>query len=56
MGRKHFYDYPFSVCLWYPGGNIKSTYVAHAITALFLHVIPAYLVDFIMYLTNNKPL
>ncbi|XP_050316023.1 putative fatty acyl-CoA reductase CG5065 [Anthonomus grandis grandis] len=55
MGRKHFYDYPFSVCLWYPGGNIKSTYLAHAITAFFLHLVPAYAVDFIMYLTNNKP-
>ncbi|KAF7269473.1 hypothetical protein GWI33_017473 [Rhynchophorus ferrugineus] len=56
MGRKHFYNYPFSVCLWYPGGNIKSTYTAHAISAFFLHTIPAYIVDFIMYLTNNKPL
>uniref|UniRef100_A0AAR5Q7C2 Fatty acyl-CoA reductase n=2 Tax=Dendroctonus ponderosae TaxID=77166 RepID=A0AAR5Q7C2_DENPD len=55
MGRKHFYDYPFSVCLWYPGGNIKSTYLAHAIAVFFLHLIPAYLVDFLMYLTNNKP-
>ncbi|XP_060532881.1 putative fatty acyl-CoA reductase CG5065 [Cylas formicarius] len=54
LGRKHFYDYPFSVCLWYPGGNIKSTYFAHAVAAFFLHIVPAYLVDFLMYLTNNK--
>lgn len=55
IGRKLYYDYPFSVCLWYPGGDIKSTYIAHAITAFFLHIIPAYLVDGLMYLTNNKP-
>ncbi|CAG9767734.1 unnamed protein product [Ceutorhynchus assimilis] len=55
MGRRHFYDYPFSVCLWYPGGDIKNTYLAHCIAAFFLHIIPAYLVDFVMYLTNNKP-
>ncbi|XP_030767994.1 putative fatty acyl-CoA reductase CG5065 [Sitophilus oryzae] len=55
MGRKHFYQYPFSVCLWYPGGNIKTTYAAHAVSAFFLHTVPAYIVDFFMYLTNNKP-
>ncbi|RZC41503.1 fatty acyl-CoA reductase 1 [Asbolus verrucosus] len=55
VGRKHFYDNPFSVCLWYPGGSIKSSYVAHVIAVFFLHTIPAYLVDFLMVLTGNKP-
>lgn len=55
LGRKHFYDNPFSVCLWYPGGSIKSNYLLHQISALFLHVIPAYVVDFLLVLTNNKP-
>ncbi|KAL1502734.1 hypothetical protein ABEB36_007836 [Hypothenemus hampei] len=55
MGRKHYFNYPFSVCLWYPGGTIKSTYLAHAIAAFFLHILPAYFVDFFMYLTKNKP-
>ncbi|XP_044260931.1 fatty acyl-CoA reductase 1-like [Tribolium madens] len=55
VGRKHFYDNPFSVCLWYPGGSIKSNYWYHAIAVFFLHIIPAYLVDFLMVLTGNKP-
>mgnify|MGYP005984419535 CR=1 FL=1 len=56
MGRKHFYDNPFSVCLWYPGGSIKSYYWYHMMSVIFLHIIPAYLVDFLMMLTGNKPL
>lgn len=55
-GRKHFYENPFSICLWYPGGSIKSNYFHHVIAVFFLHIIPAYLVDFLMILTGNKPL
>ncbi|XP_057664481.1 putative fatty acyl-CoA reductase CG5065 [Diorhabda carinulata] len=53
--RKHVYDYPFSVCLWYPGGSAKSNYFVHCIAAFFFHIIPAYFVDFLMTLTGNKP-
>lgn len=56
IGRKHFYNNPFSVCLWYPGGSIKSSYIIHAIAAFFFHIIPAYVVDFLLTLTRNKPL
>lgn len=55
MGRKHFYDNPFSVCLWYPGGSIKSNYLLHIIAVFFFHLIPAYVVDFIMIMTKQKP-
>ncbi|XP_066144787.1 putative fatty acyl-CoA reductase CG5065 [Euwallacea fornicatus] len=55
MGRKQFFKNPFSVCLWYPGGNIKSSYFEHVVTAFFFHTVPAYLVDFIMRITFNKP-
>ncbi|CAG9815058.1 unnamed protein product, partial [Phaedon cochleariae] len=55
LGRKYFADYPFSVCLWYPGGSAKSSYFVHVIAAFFLHIIPAYLVDALMTLTGNKP-
>jgi fatty acyl-CoA reductase len=56
IGRKHFYDNPFSVCLWYPRGGFKSNYFYHMLAVFFLHVIPAYLVDFLMVMTGNKPL
>ncbi|CAH1110198.1 unnamed protein product [Psylliodes chrysocephalus] len=54
ISKKHVFDYPFSVCLWYPGGSPKSTYLMHAIAAFFFHVIPAYVVDFLLQLTGNK--
>lgn len=56
IGRKHFYANPFSVCLWYPGGSIKKYYFVHLLAVFFLHIIPAYIVDFLMVLTGNKPL
>ncbi|KAJ8954206.1 hypothetical protein NQ318_005801 [Aromia moschata] len=55
LGKKHIYKYPFSVCLWYPGGSPKSNYIAHNIAVFFFHLIPAYFVDFLMTVTRNKP-
>ncbi|KAB0791432.1 hypothetical protein PPYR_03232 [Photinus pyralis] len=55
MGRRHFYNNPFSVCLWYPDGGITSNYWVHAACVLLFHVIPAYLIDFLLILTRGKP-
>ncbi|KAJ8982568.1 hypothetical protein NQ317_005039, partial [Molorchus minor] len=55
LGKKHVYKYPFSVCLWYPGGSPKSSEIVHNIAVFFFHLIPAYAVDFLMTLTRNKP-
>ncbi|KAG7295477.1 hypothetical protein JYU34_021672 [Plutella xylostella] len=54
MGRKHVKDYPFSVCLWYPGGSCKSSWLQHQLALFFTHLLPAYFIDLIMYLTGNK--
>lgn len=56
IGRKHFYNNPFSICLWYPGGSIKSSYFLHMLAMFFFHLIPAYFVDGIMSLIGKKPL
>ncbi|XP_045467137.1 putative fatty acyl-CoA reductase CG5065 [Harmonia axyridis] len=55
MGKKHFYENPFSICLWYPDGSIKSSYFVHMLAAFFFHTIPAYLIDFLMVLIRRKP-
>jgi len=55
IGKKHFLNYPFSICLWYPGGGFQSNYLMFIICAFFYHWIPAYLIDFLMRLTRNKP-
>ncbi|XP_047542413.1 putative fatty acyl-CoA reductase CG5065 [Vanessa atalanta] len=54
MGRIHVQEFPFSVCLWYPGGSPKSSKVQHLIAAFFTHLLPAYFVDLIMFLMGKK--
>ncbi|KAJ8916629.1 hypothetical protein NQ315_000274, partial [Exocentrus adspersus] len=55
LARKHVMQYPFSVMLWYPGGSAKKSYLAHVMAMFFFHLVPAYLVDFALVLTRNKP-
>lgn len=46
--RKLFYYNPFEMMLWYPGGNIRTNKFVHNLCVLFLHMIPAYFIDFLM--------
>ncbi|CAG9854988.1 unnamed protein product [Phyllotreta striolata] len=55
IAKRHILNYPYSVCLWYPGGSPKTTYLMHVLAAFFFHIIPAYVVDFLLQLTGNKP-
>ncbi|GJQ78025.1 hypothetical protein Trydic_g2373 [Trypoxylus dichotomus] len=55
LGRKHFYNNPFSIFLWYPGGSIKSNYFLHMLAVFFFHLIPAYFVDGMLTLIGKKP-
>ncbi|XP_038220022.1 putative fatty acyl-CoA reductase CG5065 [Zerene cesonia] len=54
LGRIHVQEFPFSVCLWYPGGSAKSSRAAHRLAALFAHQLPAYAVDLLMFLMGKK--
>lgn len=56
LGKKYVFDYPFSICLWYPGGSPKSNYLVHSVSAFFLHTVPAYIIDFLLAFTSHKPL
>ncbi|KAI8433264.1 hypothetical protein MSG28_015335 [Choristoneura fumiferana] len=42
MGRVHVQEFPFSVCLWYPGGSPKSSRLLHELAVLFTHLLPAW--------------
>ncbi|CAG9576925.1 unnamed protein product [Danaus chrysippus] len=53
-GRLFVHEFPFSVCLWYPDGTAKSSKIHHMIAAFFLHVLPAYFIDFLMLLMGQK--
>ncbi|XP_053621926.1 putative fatty acyl-CoA reductase CG5065 [Plodia interpunctella] len=55
IGRVKVQEYPFSVCLWYPGGSPKSSWLQHQIAMFFTHLLPAYLVDLLMCLLGKKP-
>ncbi|KAG6443936.1 putative fatty acyl-CoA reductase CG5065 [Manduca sexta] len=54
MGRLHVQEYPFSVCLWYPGGSPKTSWVQHQIALFFTHLLPAYFVDILLFLMGKK--
>lgn len=54
MGRVHVQEFPFSVCLWYPGGSPKRSWIQHQIALFFTHLLPAYFVDFLMFLMGKK--
>ncbi|XP_068622041.1 putative fatty acyl-CoA reductase CG5065 [Battus philenor] len=54
MGRVHVQEFPFSVCLWYPGGSPKNSRLQHLLAAFFTHVLPAYFVDLLMFLMGKK--
>ncbi|XP_050528205.1 fatty acyl-CoA reductase 1-like [Daktulosphaira vitifoliae] len=49
------HEVPLNGCVWYPGGSMKSSKLHHDICAFFLHTIPAYFLDAIIYLSGNKP-
>ncbi|XP_044739087.1 putative fatty acyl-CoA reductase CG5065, partial [Chrysoperla carnea] len=55
MGRKHLYNHPFSVCLWYPDGSIKKNKFYHMLCVVFFHLIPAYFIDGLLLLLRKKP-
>ncbi|XP_036147918.1 putative fatty acyl-CoA reductase CG5065 isoform X3 [Monomorium pharaonis] len=55
IGKKHFFENPFSQPLWYPGGRLTSSKVLHWLVVIFLQTIPAYVLDILLIVTGNKP-
>lgn len=54
LGEKWVNTYPYTVALWYPGGTIKSYWFTHQLTVLFVHLLPAYFVDLLLFLLGRK--
>jgi hypothetical protein len=40
---------PLNGVVWYPGGSIKKSRLLHNICVLLFHLIPAYFIDFILF-------
>ncbi|XP_020290792.1 putative fatty acyl-CoA reductase CG5065 [Pseudomyrmex gracilis] len=53
-GRKIIYDYPFEGQAWYPDGDIRTNKYVHNLFVFFFHIIPAYLIDFLMLIFRQK--
>lgn len=55
-GRSIVYDYPFEMCVWYPGGDMRRNKLIHDFYVLFAHLLPAYFIDFLMIIFRQKRL
>jgi fatty acyl-CoA reductase len=55
-GRKVVHDNPFEMMLWYPDGNMRSSRLVHNIYVIFLHFLPAYFIDFLLFIFRQKRL
>ncbi|XP_058800132.1 putative fatty acyl-CoA reductase CG5065 [Phymastichus coffea] len=53
-GKSVAYDYPFEGAIWYPDGDIRGSKFIHNLFVFFFHIIPAYFIDFIMFLCRQK--
>lgn len=42
--------------VWYPGGSLKKSRFMHNICILFFHMIPAYVIDALLFLAGYKPM
>lgn len=53
-GKSIAYDYPFENQIWYPDGDIRSSKFIHNLFVFFFHLIPAYLIDFLLLIFGQK--
>lgn len=55
-GRAIVYKYPFEGQIWYPDGDMRSSRLVHNIFCIFLHWLPALLIDFLLFILRQKTL
>ncbi|KAJ9598008.1 hypothetical protein L9F63_026887, partial [Diploptera punctata] len=53
-GRKIVYENPFEMTIWYPDGNIRSSRFMHNLCVIFLHWLPAYFIDLLLFIFRQK--
>ncbi|XP_072944251.1 fatty acyl-CoA reductase 1-like [Epargyreus clarus] len=54
VGKATVRKFPFEGPLWYPNGNIRHNKFIHDLCVFFYHIIPAYLIDFLMLIFGQK--
>lgn len=56
MSKRIAYDYPMETGLWYPDGTITTNRFHHEFNVILFHWLPAYLIDFILFICGQKRL
>lgn len=54
-GRRVTEKVPLNGVVWYPGGSMKKSRLLHNICVILFHMIPAYLIDTLIFLAGYKP-
>ncbi|XP_025834434.1 putative fatty acyl-CoA reductase CG5065 [Agrilus planipennis] len=49
-----FYKNPFEWTLWYPGGYLGTNVFIHKLCIIFMHKIPAYVIDSLLFILRQK--
>lgn len=55
VANNWLYEHPYSKMMWYPFGRNHDSYLSYRIYTIFLHFLPALLIDFILILIGRKP-
>lgn len=56
FGKQIFWEAPISNILWFPGGNMTNCRYWNYLRVIFLHLLPAVVIDGILRLLNKKPM
>lgn len=56
LAKKLAEDSPLEKMIWAPGGNITTSRLLNFVKTLFLHVLPAIVLDHLLKFTGKKPL
>jgi fatty acyl-CoA reductase len=55
-GRNMVHENPFEMMIWYPDGNIRDSKLRHNLCVIFLHFLPAYFIDALLFIFRQKRL
>ncbi|XP_063219802.1 putative fatty acyl-CoA reductase CG5065 [Bacillus rossius redtenbacheri] len=55
-GRRITQRVPLNNVVWYPGGSMKKSRLAHLICVFFFHFLPAIFIDTLIFLSGHKPI
>ncbi|XP_011495910.1 PREDICTED: putative fatty acyl-CoA reductase CG5065 [Ceratosolen solmsi marchali] len=55
-GRRITEKVPLNGVVWYPGGSMKKSRLMHNICVIVFHMIPAFIIDAIIFLAGYKPI